>query len=219
MNKKIRIAQSGDAAFSGSGKLSDYKEDGSWMMNQIEKGYDKVERGVTIDKSTGNIVFSNVHKRKNNSNNGVIFSNAHDADGDLKENAIIENTAKRVASKIVTASEEIKIVKYFNILQKYEDSVTVALKLCLFGELDGSSISDLNLVKEFLLNRSDSDLRNLSSYYDMQVEYVGDVCVDFKKDCIRLQILMNINTDSDDLSHTLTSDCFDYLPAGSQRVF
>ena len=186
MNKKIRIAQSGDAAFSGSGKLSDYKVDGSWMMNQIEKGYDKVERGVAIDKSTGNIVFSNVHKRKNNSNNGFIFSNTHDSDGDLKENEIVENTAKRVASKIVTASEEIKIVKYFNILQKSEDYVTVALKLCLFGELDGSSISDLNLVKEFLLSRIDADLKNLSSYYDMQVGYVGDVCVDFKKNCIRL---------------------------------
>jgi len=42
MDKKRRIAQSGDAAFSGSGKLSDFKKDGSWMMNQIEKGFDKV---------------------------------------------------------------------------------------------------------------------------------------------------------------------------------
>jgi hypothetical protein len=89
MDKKLRIAQSGDAAFSGSGKLSDFKKDGSWMMNQIEKGYDKVERGVTIDKSTGNIVFSNVHKHHNKSNNGSIFSNAHDLNGELKENNVV----------------------------------------------------------------------------------------------------------------------------------
>lgn len=219
MNKKLKIAQSGDAAFSGSGKLSDYKEDGSWMMNQIEKGYDKVERGVTIDKSTGNIVFSNCHKRKNKSNNGTVFSNAHEADGDLIDSILVQETAKKVASKIVTASEDIKIIKYFNILQENEDSVTVALKLCLFGELDGSSITDLNLVKEFLLNRYYSDLKSLYSYYDMTVEYMGDVCIDFNKNCVRLQALINVNTDRDDLYYSLISDCFNYQAAGSQEIF
>ena len=39
------------APYAGSGKLSDYKKDGSWMMNQMEKGYDKCDRGIKIDKT------------------------------------------------------------------------------------------------------------------------------------------------------------------------
>ena len=106
MNKRLKIAQGGgDAAYSGSGKLSDFRQDGSWMMNQMEKGYDKVERGVTVDKSTGNIVFSNVHT-SSNSNDGFVFSHVHDS-----------NTSKRIAAKLITSSEDFKIVKYFKFLQ------------------------------------------------------------------------------------------------------
>ena len=45
-NRKADIA---GAPYAGSGKLTDYKKDGSWMMNQIEKGYDKCDRGIKID--------------------------------------------------------------------------------------------------------------------------------------------------------------------------
>ena len=37
------------APYAGSGKLTDYKKDGSWMMNQMEKGYDKCDRGIKVD--------------------------------------------------------------------------------------------------------------------------------------------------------------------------
>jgi hypothetical protein len=39
---KHKIAETGCAPFAGSGKLSDFREDGSWMMNQISKGYKNV---------------------------------------------------------------------------------------------------------------------------------------------------------------------------------
>ncbi len=37
------------APHAGSGKLTDYKKHGSWMMNQMEKGYDKCDRGIKVD--------------------------------------------------------------------------------------------------------------------------------------------------------------------------
>lgn len=235
MNKKIRIAQSGDSSFAGSGKLSDFKEDGSWIMNQIEKGYNNVQRGVTVDKSTGNIVFSNAHKMVDSQNKRKVFSTVHEqkSNGSLEnvDSSIIEIVDKsikntkfsdkntKIASKIVTASEDFKIVKYFKILDANQEFVTVALKLCLFGELNGSSIADLNLVKEFLLNRYYSDCKNLYGCYEIETKYLGDVCIDFNKSCIRLQALLNIITDEQEVYSILTSDCFDYQSANAQEIF
>ena len=219
MDKKRRIAQSGDAAFSGSGKLSDFKKDGSWMMNQIEKGFDKVQRGVTIDKSTGNIVFSNVHKRQNKSGNGSIFSNVHQSNGDVKKSVLVQETAKRIAAKMIKSSEDYKIVKYYRVLQTNEEGVTVALKYCLYGQLDGSSIEDLALVKEFLHQRNNSDFRNLNSYFNIKVQYCGDACIDFKKNCVRLQFIMDVETDVEELEQALTMDCFDFISANMWEEF
>ena len=56
---KKRIAGGYAAPYAGSGKLSDYRKDGSWMMNQMQKGYDKVERGITVkDSGDGNVRFA-----------------------------------------------------------------------------------------------------------------------------------------------------------------
>jgi len=47
------------APYAGSGKLSDYRKDGSWIMNQMQKGYDKVERGIEVkDDGEGNVRFA-----------------------------------------------------------------------------------------------------------------------------------------------------------------
>lgn len=64
MDKKIKKADSsGTAPYAGSGKLTDYKKDGSWMMNQMEKGYDKVQRGITVNKSDDGIKFAKIASR------------------------------------------------------------------------------------------------------------------------------------------------------------
>lgn len=47
---KIRKANSAAPAYPGSGRLSDYMKDGSWMMNQMEKGYENCPRGVTVER-------------------------------------------------------------------------------------------------------------------------------------------------------------------------
>lgn len=71
---KDKKAQScGCAPYVGSGTLSDYKKDGSWMMNQMEKGYDKVQRGVTVDKSGDYIKFA---KKQNKIASKLITSSA-----------------------------------------------------------------------------------------------------------------------------------------------
>ena len=52
MEKDVKKnADVGSAPYAGSGKLTDYKKDGSWMMNQIEKGYDKCDRGIKVDNT------------------------------------------------------------------------------------------------------------------------------------------------------------------------
>lgn len=60
--KQIK-AETGSAPFAGSGKLSDFKKDGSWMMNQISKGYDKVQRGINVKKDGDHIRFAKMQKR------------------------------------------------------------------------------------------------------------------------------------------------------------
>lgn len=47
----VRKADIGNAPYAGSGKLTDYRKDGSWMMNQIERGYDKCDRGIKVDET------------------------------------------------------------------------------------------------------------------------------------------------------------------------
>ena len=50
---KKKLANSAAPAYPGSGKLSDYREDGSWMINQMEKGYENCPRGVTVKRDEG----------------------------------------------------------------------------------------------------------------------------------------------------------------------
>ena len=51
MIDRRRTADIACAPYAGSGKLTDYRKDGSWMMNQIEKGYDKCDRGIKVDET------------------------------------------------------------------------------------------------------------------------------------------------------------------------
>lgn len=45
-------------AYPGSGTLSNYNEDGSWLVNQLENGYQKCPKGITVRDENGNIRFS-----------------------------------------------------------------------------------------------------------------------------------------------------------------
>lgn len=165
MNKKQRQADH-SIPFAGSGKLSDYKEDGSWMINQIEKGFDKIDRGVKIIKDEhGNIQFASVHPEKK---------------------------IAKIAAKIVNASEEIEIDKYYKQLNDFtDDRSCFALKWCLKGDLNGSTINELGVVKELLMNKVDKDLRKLEIIFDVNCEYFGEACVDFENQCIRIETIFS----------------------------
>ena len=65
MDNIEKRADVGCAPYAGSGKLTDYREDGSWVMNQIDKGYENCDRGIRVNKPEdgGNIRFSSVQSR------------------------------------------------------------------------------------------------------------------------------------------------------------
>lgn len=53
--KKITAAASA-VPFIGNGKLTDYKKEGSWIMNQMEKG--EVDNGIKVSDESGSIRFA-----------------------------------------------------------------------------------------------------------------------------------------------------------------
>ena len=170
--------------YAGSGKLSDYNTDGSWMMNQMEKGFDNIDRGVKIIKDDkGNIQFASVHPEQ--------FTNLY-----------LDKKVNKIASKIVYASEEIQIDKYYKQLDK--DSTEkgyYALKWCLNGDLNGSTIEELGLVKELLFNKVNKDYSKLDIIFDVDFDYYGEASVDFKNECIKIESIISYdlnNVDNDE---------------------
>lgn len=173
MHKKERKADN-SIPFAGSGKLSDYKEDGSWMMNQMEKGFDNIDRGVKVIKDdNGNIQFASIHPEK-------------------FESHYLENRVSKIASKIVMASEQIEIDRYYKQLEKdSQEKGCFALKWCLNGDLNGSTLNELGLVKELLINKVNKDLQKLEIIFGIRCEYYGEACVDFKEECIRFESIIS----------------------------
>lgn len=55
----------GKNSYSGSGKLSDFKENGSWMINQLEKGFQNIERGIeVVQNKDGDKNFQSLHSHE-----------------------------------------------------------------------------------------------------------------------------------------------------------
>ena len=121
MDNIEKRADVGCAPYAGSGKLTDYREDGSWVMNQIDKGYENCDRGIRVNKPEdgGNIRFSSVQSR--------------------------------IASLITASAEEFRIEKaYRQLSSSSRNNYRFALRWSLFGDLDGSTLEDLLIVKELL---------------------------------------------------------------------
>ena len=58
---KIKKSNFGNnSGFIGNGKLTDYKKDGSWIMNQIEKGWKNVDRGITVNRKDDYVRFTRI---------------------------------------------------------------------------------------------------------------------------------------------------------------
>ena len=160
MNKLKKADHS--VPFAGSGKLSDFKQDGSWMMNQIEKGYDNIDRGVKIIKDE---------------NNNIQFASIHH-----------EKKIAKIASKLVASEEEIEIE--FNKQYVLLKDSCLALKWNLTGDVNGVTIQDLNLIKELLFNKIEKDMNKINYFFNPIVKYMGDACFDFENKCVKVECIL-----------------------------
>ena len=176
-------ADVGSAPYAGSGKLSDYKEDGSWMMNQMEKGYAKCERGISVNKSDdGTIRFAS----KQSKIASVITASS--------EEFKIEKTYKQLSSSS-------------------RNNYRFGLRWALYGELDGSTLNDLGIVQELLGSRVASDEAKLNPTFSTVFEYCSDAIIDFGKSCIKIDAIVafecNIITDVKQITDFLSKLGFD----------
>ena len=188
MEEKEKKADVGSAPYAGSGKLTDYKEEGSWMMNQMEKGYDKCDRGIQVNKSEdGTIRFA-------------------------KQN--------RIASLITASSDEFKIEKtYKQLSSSSRNNYRFAMRWALIGDIDGSTLDDINIVSELLTSRVKNDEAKLSPTFKTSFEYCGESVIDFKQSAIKIDAIVafecNIVTDVKQITEFLGKLGFEPSSASS----
>ena len=186
LENKKKDADVGCAPYAGSGKLTDYREDGSWMMKQMEKGYDKCDRGIKTTKSE----------------DGTIHFAKQD----------------RIASLITASSDEFRITKtYKQLSSSSRNNYRFALSWSLYGNLDGSTLDDLAIVRELLSSRVATDEAKLNPTFNTEFEYCGDAVIDFKKSCIKINAVVsfecNIVTDVKQITDFLAKLNFETLSA------
>lgn len=190
--EKEKKADIGSAPYAGSGKLTDYNEDGSWMMNQMEKGYDKCDRGIKVNRGEdGTIRFAS------------------------KQN--------RIASSIIASAEEFKIEKtYKQLSSSSRNNYRFGLRWALYGELDGSTLSNLLLTQELLNSRVYGDKSKLSPTFKTEFEYCSDAIIDFGKSCIKIDTIAsfecNIVTDVKQITDFLSKLGFEPVSAIESAV-
>ena len=136
-DKLEKKADVGCAPYAGSGKLTDYKEDGSWMMKQMEKGYDKCDRGIkTIKDENGTMRCAKVD---------------------------------RIATLITASSGEFRLEKtYKQLSSSTRNNYRFALRWAVFGNLDGSTLDDLGIVRELLASRVASDEAKMNPTFNTE---------------------------------------------------
>lgn len=178
-NNIDKKADVGCAPYAGSGKLSDYREEGSWMMNQMEKGYENCDRGIKV----------------NNPDDG----------GPIR----FASKQGRIASLITASSDEFHIEKTWKQLSSSSrNNYRFALRWALFGDLDGSTLEDLNIVQELLGSRVSSDSAKFAPTFITDFEYCGNAVIDFGQSCIRVDAIVsfecNIVTDVKEITSFLS---------------
>lgn len=177
MDDKKKNADVGSAPYAGSGKLTDYKEEGSWMMNQMEKGYENCDRGIKVNRSE---------------------------DGTIR----FAKKQDRIASIITASSDEFRIEKtYKQLSSSSRNNYRFAMRWALYGNLDGSTLDDINIVRELLSSRVGNDQAKLAPTFKTEFEYVGDAVIDFQKSCLKIDAIVsfecNIVTDVKEITDFL----------------
>lgn len=151
----------GESGFIGNGELTDYRKDGSWIMNQIDKGWQNVRRGITVN---------------NDKDDHIRFS--------------------RIASKVMQASKEFKIVKNYKKLEPLSRAdYRFALRWSVSGDLNGSTLKDLNVIQELLINELERDYMKMQSALNAKFDFVGEAVVDFNKNVIKIESIISFESD------------------------
>lgn len=107
---------------------------------------------------------------------------------------------RKTASKVVLASEVLKIDKYFKQLSSTSaNNFRFELKWTLNGEFDGASIQDLALVKELLFTRINNDFEKINATFAVNLERLNEIAIDFTTSSLVgegvIAIQVNIVTD------------------------
>lgn len=184
MDNIEKKADVGCAPYAGSGKLSDYRDDGSWMMNQMEKGYENCDRGIKVNKSD---------------------------DGTIR---FAKQT--RIASMILASTDEFKIEKtYKQLSSSSRNNYRFAMRWCIYGNLDGATLNDINIVSELLRSRVSHDKAKLSPTFNTEFEYCGEPVIDFKQSSLKVDAIVsfecNIVTDVKEITDFLGKLGFESL--------
>lgn len=101
--------------------------------------------------------------------------------------------SKRVASKLVSASEMFQIDKYFKQLSS-TSSTNFRFKLnwSLKGEFDGASIRDLSLVKELLFTRVNNDFAEINKSFTTNLESLDEIMIDFASTSLICEAVISV---------------------------
>lgn len=172
-------ANSPCAPYAGSGKLTDYKEEGSWMMNQMSKGYDKCDRGIRID----------------------------DSDPSHKRFAKVNRIAAELAVSMFAVDPDSTVYgvskNYSVIGADTEGNCCALVKYCLSGTMDCVPFVCFEKLAELLYANADCDIFAFDNCgFTVKCDMVK---VDFKNACIYLELALCGNVSQDEMEKSLQS--------------
>lgn len=98
----------------------------------------------------------------------------------------------RIASKIVKFDID---KKYKKLESTSNTNYRFALKWSLSGDLNGSTMKDLNLMQEFLFNEVERDYQKMISVLKAEFEFIGQAVVDFNTKAIKVEAIISFKSD------------------------
>lgn len=100
---------------------------------------------------------------------------------------------RKVASKIVCASETLVIDKKAKrISSTSNNNFRFHLKWSLSGDFNGASLNELNIVKEMLFAKVNSDIQSLNYLFSTTLEKLGEVSIDFSSSSLFCEAVIGI---------------------------
>ena len=120
---------------------------------------------------------------------------------------------KKIASKIVLSSNYVEIVKEGKQLSSTTtNNYRYLLRWTLKGDINNSTVNEINLVKDLLWSKVDNDIQELSFKFNTSLDKMSEVKIDFENrnlycECV-LIFTVNILTDSEKILDELKKSDF-----------